>query len=71
MKNRVREIVMLAVALMMALPASAQFGGLKNLAKGAKQKVTQPTNTRPQNRSTVEEYRPKVDFGTRATETET
>lgn len=70
MKNATKWLLIIA-AFLLALPANAQFGGLKNLAKGAKQKVTQPTNTRPQNRSTVEEYRPKVDFGTRATETET
>lgn len=64
-------LTLIGAALFLSQPASAQFGGLKNLAKGAKQKVTQPTNTKPQNRSTVEEYRPKVDFGTRATETET
>lgn len=70
MKSTMNWLFVVA-AFLLSAPANAQFGGLKNLAKSAKQKVTQTTNTRPQTQSTVEEYRPKVDFGTRATETET
>lgn len=52
MKNTMKWMILLAT-LVVTMPVSAQFSGLKGLAKGAKQKVTQTTNTRT-NTQTVE-----------------
>ena len=58
------------VAFVLATPANAQFGGLKNLAKGAKQKVTQTTNTRPKTQTVEEQSTRPYDFNRRSTEGE-